>query len=105
MSAIHDKIAKLIAHEESARSIGSLSEAEAFAAKIQDMLITHKMSLSDIEREAEEHNDVISEEDVRAKDVGLITRNRPQNEMGTLAHVIASAYFCRVVTYSYSNTL
>jgi hypothetical protein len=104
-SSVTEKLRKLIAHEASARSIGSLSEAEAFAAKIQDMLITHKLSLSDIELDAEEHNEQIAEEYVTSDQVGRPYRSKSQGEMIALADVVARAFFCRLVSLSNSNTV
>lgn len=54
---IIDKLRKLIAHEKSARTIGNLKEAEAFAARIQDILTAHKLGMDEVayaEREASE---------------------------------------------------
>ena len=101
-SAIHDRLKKLIAHETSARKIGSLSEAEAFASKIQDMLLTHKLSLSDIELDAEEHNEPISEEYVHPVDTDHLYRDKSQIKMSPLASVIARAFFCRIILYGRS---
>ncbi len=42
---------KLIRHERSAREIGNLQEAEAFAVKIQALLTKHNLSLSEIDIE------------------------------------------------------
>lgn len=50
---IVDKLRKLIDHERSAREINSLFEAELFAKKIQHLLTTHQLSLTDIEIEEE----------------------------------------------------
>lgn len=46
---IIEKLRKLIAMEQSARSIGSLAEAEAFASKVQELLSKHKLEMSEIE--------------------------------------------------------
>jgi Protein of unknown function (DUF2786) len=47
--AIIDKLRKLINHEKSARSIGSIAEAEIFAEKVQELLDQYNLSLSDID--------------------------------------------------------
>lgn len=49
---IIEKLKKLIRHEESARAIGNIAEAEAFAEKIQDLLDAHNLSFSDIDIES-----------------------------------------------------
>ncbi len=44
-----DKLRKLIAHAQSAKTIGSKSEAEAFATKIQELLDAYNLSMCDID--------------------------------------------------------
>ena len=46
---IIDKLQKLLNHEKSAREIGNIAEAQAFAGKIQQLLTTHNLSISEIE--------------------------------------------------------
>ena len=53
---ILEKIKKLIRHKESAEKIGSISEAEAFAVKIQKLLNEYNISLSDIDLEERKNN-------------------------------------------------
>jgi len=53
-TAITDKLAKLLRHAESAKAIGSIAEAEAFAAQAQKLLTQHGLSMSDIEIEQEQ---------------------------------------------------
>lgn len=48
-----DKLRKLIAHEQSARKIGSIDEAEVFATTIQEWLTRHKLTLEEVAAEAE----------------------------------------------------
>ena len=47
---IIEKLRKLIAHEKSARSIGNIHEAEAFASRIQTLLDEHKLSMGEVEQ-------------------------------------------------------
>jgi hypothetical protein len=58
-----DKLKKMINHEQSARSIGNIAEAEAFAAKITSFLFENKLSMSDIEI-AEEAEEPVGREDL-----------------------------------------
>lgn len=51
---IIDKLQKLIAHSQSAKQVGNLAEAEAFAGKIQELLTKHQLSMSDVDIEQEE---------------------------------------------------
>lgn len=50
---LHERLAKLKAHAESAAKIGSEAEAQAFATKLNQMLLEHGMEISDIEWESE----------------------------------------------------
>lgn len=57
MSKVLDLLNKLIQHQKSAEAIGSLEEAQAFAAKIQELMDVHKIQMSDVDfhvREVEE---------------------------------------------------
>lgn len=49
---IIDRLRKLMQHERSAREIGNIAEAEAFAAKIQQQLDAYNLAMSDIDIEA-----------------------------------------------------
>jgi hypothetical protein len=81
-----DKLKKLLAHEQSARSIGNMAEAEAFAAKIQELLFAHKLTMSDIEIADEEANEPVDQECVEA-----------EHWSGVLAMGCASAAFCKIL--------
>jgi len=48
-NAMMTTLRKLITHEKSARSIGSIEEAESFAAKIQELMFKHKLAMTDVE--------------------------------------------------------
>ncbi len=48
MEAIIDKIKKLMAHSESAKEMGSISEAEAFAQKAQKLLNDYNLTKGDL---------------------------------------------------------
>ena len=58
---IVDKLAKMIRHEQSARQIGSIAEAEAFAAQVQHLLTKHGLEMSEIDF-AEESSQPIDQE-------------------------------------------
>jgi hypothetical protein len=84
------KLKKLIAHEESARAIGSIAEAEAFAERIHRLLISHKLSLQEVElapAAADESTVNGTEFRGRKREVWL----------ECLANEIATSYFCQVV--------
>ena len=96
-SPVADKIRKLIAHERSARNIGNLAEAEAFASKVQDLLLEHKLSMSELEDQA---NPLGSE-------VGSPTKplRRGENWSYRLARAVCDACFCKVAAARGTNRL
>ena len=61
MDKVINKLKKLIAHEESARAIGNVAEAEAFAQKIQEWLTTHNLSMSEVEIHAAQDSPIDGE--------------------------------------------
>lgn len=80
---------KMIAHEKSARSIGNIAEAEAFAAKIQNLLLSHKLEMTDLEVEAQKTEDPFGKEQH-----GVNYGSTPQWRI-TLASAIARSFFCK----------
>lgn len=50
-SKVLEKIKKLVAKQQSAEEIGSVEEAEIFAAKVQELLMKHNLSMSQIEQD------------------------------------------------------
>jgi hypothetical protein len=48
---IIEKLAKMVRHEQGARDIGSIAEAEAFASQVQTLLTKHGLEMSEIEFE------------------------------------------------------
>jgi len=99
---ILEKLKKLIAHEQSARTIGNIHEAEAFASKIQDLLTTHKLSMSEVDFQAREDGEPIDWEPVLSeygkKSTGLKAYWRL-----TLARAIAKVNSCEIVNRSRSG--
>lgn len=53
------RVKKLMAHADSAKQMGSAAEAEAFAAKASEMLLEHKLTMTDLEMAAELSADVL----------------------------------------------
>lgn len=60
-NVIIEKIKKLMAHAESAKAMGSIAEAEAFAAKVQKLLNEYNLSRADI-TEDEARAEIIHDE-------------------------------------------
>lgn len=88
MENVIDKLQKLINHERSARTVGNIAEAEAFAAKIAELLFAHKLTMSEVEMEAEDRDDPVSEEMIE----GL---RAPW--AGVLAMGVSTASFCKAL--------
>lgn len=91
MESVILKLQKLLNHERSARTIGNVHEAEAFAAKIAELLFAHKLSMSEVEIEQEERSEPVSNERVD----GL---RAPW--AGTLVMGVCEASFCRALSSS-----
>lgn len=66
---IIEKLRKLISHERSAREIGSLAEAETFAARIQSLLTAHKLEMSEVDFQAREEGEPIDWERVDGREI------------------------------------
>lgn len=63
---ILDKIKKLLKKSESAKDIGSIEEAEAFAAKVQELLAKYNLELSQINTDDEQYGDNVEHEYMKA---------------------------------------
>ncbi len=94
-----DRIQKLLAHAESAKKLGNEEEAQAFAAKVNELLLTHKLSMSAIEIAAQDTDDVMGEEIVR---MGGRKRSQWKED---LASTVARAHFCRILIVTGSDTI
>lgn len=90
-NTVISKLQKLINHEKSARTVGNIHEAEAFAAKIAEMLFAHKLSMSEVEVAAEDRDEPVNQENVD----GL---RAPW--AATLAVGVCAASFCQVLQSS-----
>jgi hypothetical protein len=99
---ILEKLKKLIAHEQSAREIGSMAEAEAFAAKIQDLLTTHKLDMSEVDFQAREEGEPINWESVDSK-YGQKNTGLKAHWRLILARSIAKVNSCEIVNNSRSH--
>ena len=71
MASIIDLLQKLMTHEKSAREIGSTEEAQAFAAKVQTLLTNHKLTMSEVEFEAQEHSNPMGETVVKGSKTNI----------------------------------
>jgi hypothetical protein len=90
---IKAKIAKMMAKEESARELGNQEEAESFAAKIQELLLSYELSIDDILRKEADSVTVLQEQ----LDTGPLTNRHESNWVVYLYNACAKTNFCKVI--------
>src|SRR6266478_9558555 len=95
---IIDLIKKLIRHERSARKCSTAEEASAFAAKIQQLCIDHKIEAEQLQVDDETERQGIGEEVFspyrrRWRGRGVYV----SGEDSRLMHVVADAHFCQAI--------
>lgn len=104
--AILQRIVKLLNMSEGAKSIGNQQEAEAFAEKVQELLVKHKLSMTDLDIAKQETDDPISGEVFDPYYVkGVKVRRTRMLWQEVLAQAVASSYFCEVRVYPSSNRM
>jgi len=99
---ILDKVRKLHAKAENAGQIGSQDEANAFAAKVKEMMDKHKLSMSDISYQKYEQSDI--------KDITILWSNFGHKDLGcreqwtaSLLTQISSFHGCKAFVYKNTN--
>jgi hypothetical protein len=92
-------------HERSARKIGSIAEAEAFAGKIQQLLIDHKLSMSDVKATDVKPETPISEHTVFADALGYGNLKKRWDYLCYLSSIVAEAHFCRTMVSKDGGTI
>ena len=101
--SILQKVEKLIRHEVSARKLGSIAEADAFAAKARQLILQHR-----VDRLAHNCADtlpVVDTDAVTAQQAGISSLRTRQEWSERLAAAVAGAFHCEVVLRSGSNTV
>lgn len=98
-----DKIRKLIRHERSARGIGSAAEAEAFAGKIHELLLQHKISMSEVTVDDEAEQARVGEEEIPTG--GKPRYGSVRREDNCLMNVVAKHHFCQAIVISGTNLI
>ncbi len=88
-----DLVKKLLAHEQSAREIGSIAEADAFAAKIQTLCDEYRVGLTDLA--PDEMAQSMAYVHWTWKDAGLKTVRRAERWMTLLAGAVAIGHECQ----------
>lgn len=94
-----DLVRKLITHEKSARSIGNIKEAEAFADRIQKILDSHKLGMSEIDWTEREQGEPIAWEHVSSKDPDFHYLGKRRYWQIRLAKAIALCNTCTVILH------
>jgi len=98
MNEILEKLAKIKAQADGAEAIGSQEEAKAFAAKLQQLLIKHKLSLSDVEYMQLEKEEDIAEFIIDWEAYDLPVSKKRSTWITYLGNTIAQYHGCLVVT-------
>jgi hypothetical protein len=88
-----DLVRKLFAKAESAKEIGSAEEAAAFASKANDLLLQHKLEMTELELEDEADTDPFGRVDQSVRAWGGVQ----QKWSAWLAVSLARAHFCEIV--------
>ncbi len=104
--SIRNKVEKLIRHEKSARTLGSTAEADAFAGKIRQLLLDHRLPQPELSGPAHfEIKESGNSHSVHAADAGLAARKSRQEWSERLAFASASAFGCELLLKTGSNTV
>lgn len=98
-----DKLSKLKKMAEGAAAIGSEAEAQAFADKLQAMLLDHDLQMSDIDFEKLAVEEPIEDEYVDVSKHGVKHVKSRVAWMERLAGMVARANFCRILIVPNSN--
>lgn len=99
-----DLIKKLNAKAESAAQIGSAAEAEAFAAKVTDLLLQYNLSMDDLPA-SECREDTVDKELFDPEDFGVKAKRSRVQWQETLAVEVAQANFCRILVQPGRNSV
>jgi hypothetical protein len=102
---IIEKLQKLIAHEQSARTIGNSAEAAAFASKIQELLNVHKLNMADVLSSVSEVDDLRGIDVVKFSLNTTACRERYRDSvwLPILGGSIARANGCRALGYPFDE--
>ncbi len=94
------RVKKLLTHADSAAALGSQEEAAAFAAKATQLLLDHKLSLSDVELLAEQAEDPILDgwfNPMAHTDIKRGAGARRAAWVEEIICAVAAAHFCSVI--------
>lgn len=100
---ILDKLQKIKIHAESAQKIGSVEEAETFSRMLQQLLLKHKLEMTDLEFTKEEKAEPVDRYLVNWRDVRV--RQARIDWIERLAGIVARAHFCRILIHPKSSRI
>lgn len=102
---IIEKLSKMLRHEQSARAIGSVAEAEAFATKIQELLTEHKLEMSEIEFQERDKEEIAAQEPNAAEmeRIGVKREAKQILWQQNIAWSIAGSNTCKILVFANSN--
>ena len=99
--SIINLLRKLIAQADGEKAVGNLAAAEAFAAKAQELLLKHKLEMSDVEFAASEADEPVLGEVIYGDDLtGKVynyTRHKSDGWISILMNACAKANFCKLL--------
>lgn len=102
---IIEKIRKLQAHAESAHKLGNVEEAQLFAGKVSELLMRHKLEMSDIDTEEHSQDDEIDSTVVDPRDHGYEFASKRIYWQEHLASIVAHYNFCRIMVLPGRNKI
>tara|TARA_R110000824_G_scaffold53732_2_gene148494 strand:- start:7779 stop:8540 length:762 start_codon:yes stop_codon:yes gene_type:complete len=100
-----DKLAKIQAHAESAKKIGSEAEAEAFAAMLQQLMLKHKIAMSEVQFADLDKDEPIHQHYMDYKAGGIPPKKARSMWQERLASIVARAHFCRILVTARTNRI
>lgn len=98
-----EKLAKLKAKEISARDLGNMEEAEAFAEGISRMLLKHNLEMSEVELFEQKDKDPVQSEVFHPSRNGIKFKRRRIEWQERLAGIIAYNNFCQILVVPRTN--
>lgn len=102
---IHLRIQKLIAHQRSAEGMGSVEEAQAFAAKVAELLTQYKLSMTEVELAEPDEHDPIGFYFWDPMDHGIASKRKRALWTQRLGSCVAKFHFCRLTYFVGSNAV
>jgi hypothetical protein len=102
---ILDQLRKLHAMAESAQALGNEHEAQAFAAKVQELLTAYKLSQAAIRTGETKPDEPINSTYVGWKDLGLENRRIRIAWAERLGQFVCRAYYCDFVVANYDGNI